>query len=524
VISHEAYAYDPARPGLLTSVIHQEQNQTQTRDLFGYDLLPELISAQYDQVNSGGNWITPARTCGYTFDKAGNRASITDSSGPACTYTTNSLNMYLQVGLDTVGPGSEHELSSFQNISYTYVNDTHLASVSGNGHNYQLLYDALGRCVARTMDGASTYFVYDGEKAIVEYGSAFTKTATNVYGRDIDEILQRTDYTASPARTFYYQDDHEGSVTHLMMVVNNVPTVVESYRYDAFGKPTMYNGPTQIPANVIQASAYNNRFLFTGREYVWQFGIYEYRNRAYHPGLGRFMSEDPKLFDAGDYNLFRYCANDPLDKTDPMGLEAMPDAQREAILKARLERDILNARPATYGLAVIGHSPLANEPRGSAPQGGTATTGQGGPSQGAGLDRSKYPPAIDAGLFPGMKSATDKSAEAMHRDREGFPYTVANGTGGQSEPKRGTKHEAAGHEYFREHVAYRGDLLSVGHVHNKGAAGFSDPDIGLNRPIMKNRDGYINSKGKVEQYDLYYRGWRWYLRPDMSIEAGPMRY
>ena len=33
------------------------------------------------------------------------------------------------------------------------------------------------------------------------------------------------------------------------------------------------------------------------------------------------MSEDPKLFDAGDYNLFRYCHNDPIDFTDPMGLD-----------------------------------------------------------------------------------------------------------------------------------------------------------------------------------------------------------
>jgi hypothetical protein len=51
------------------------------------------------------------------------------------------------------------------------------------------------------------------------------------------------------------------------------------------------------------------------------FGFYEYRARAYHPTLGRFMSEDPKLFDAGDYNLFRYCHNDPIDFTDPMGLQ-----------------------------------------------------------------------------------------------------------------------------------------------------------------------------------------------------------
>ena len=33
------------------------------------------------------------------------------------------------------------------------------------------------------------------------------------------------------------------------------------------------------------------------------------------------MSEDTKGFDAGDFNLFRYCNNDPEDRTDPMGLD-----------------------------------------------------------------------------------------------------------------------------------------------------------------------------------------------------------
>ncbi len=32
------------------------------------------------------------------------------------------------------------------------------------------------------------------------------------------------------------------------------------------------------------------------------------------------MSEDRKLFKTGDYNLFRYCHNGPIDFTDPMGL------------------------------------------------------------------------------------------------------------------------------------------------------------------------------------------------------------
>jgi RHS repeat-associated protein len=99
------------------------------------------------------------------------------------------------------------------------------------------------------------------------------------------------------------------------MASNGVAVVKESYRYDAFGAPTIYNGANAV----ITSSAIGNRFLFTGREYNSQFGFYEYRARAYHPGLGRFMSEDPKGFDAGDYNWFRYCENDPWDKTDPTG-------------------------------------------------------------------------------------------------------------------------------------------------------------------------------------------------------------
>src|SRR6266511_1594977 len=124
----------------------------------------------------------------------------------------------------------------------------------------------------------------------------------------------RYDPSFNPDVTYYYQQDHEGSVTHLLNTSGNV---IESYSYDVFGAPTIYD--TSNPPNVRNASLVSNRFMFTGREYANLFGFYEYRARAYHPGLGRFMSEDPKLFDAGDYNLFRYCHNDPIDMTDPMG-------------------------------------------------------------------------------------------------------------------------------------------------------------------------------------------------------------
>jgi len=53
----------------------------------------------------------------------------------------------------------------------------------------------------------------------------------------------------------------------------------------------------------------------------------------YQPELGRFMQPDPKEFAAGDYNLYRYCHNDPVNRSDPFGLWPT-DIHNEIIDKA----------------------------------------------------------------------------------------------------------------------------------------------------------------------------------------------
>ena len=62
------------------------------------------------------------------------------------------------------------------------------------------------------------------------------------------------------------------------------------------------------------------RYLFTGREFDSETSLYYYRARFYDPSLGRFLSEDPLGFDAGDVNLSRYVSNSPTNATDPLGL------------------------------------------------------------------------------------------------------------------------------------------------------------------------------------------------------------
>jgi RHS repeat-associated protein len=41
----------------------------------------------------------------------------------------------------------------------------------------------------------------------------------------------------------------------------------------------------------------------------------------FDPSIGRWMSDDPDGFDAGDTNLYRYVNNSPTNYTDPTGLE-----------------------------------------------------------------------------------------------------------------------------------------------------------------------------------------------------------
>lgn len=135
----------------------------------------------------------------------------------------------------------------------------------------------------------------------MEYKSTGALAGSNEYGKGIDEILMRADYVVVPGgQGYFYQQNYLGSVTHLTGWAGEV---IEKYGYDAFGTPT----------TTYTSGVFNNRFKFTGREHQPTFGIYEYRNRAYHSGLGRFLSEDPIGFAAGDTNMFRYCGGDPIN-------------------------------------------------------------------------------------------------------------------------------------------------------------------------------------------------------------------
>ena len=166
-----------------------------------------------------------------------------------------------------------------------------------------MTYDARNRVVSRSVNGDTETFVYDGWKLIEDYDSNGTEDAWYVNGPGADEILTRN---PTIGETSYYTQDGNGNVTTITDAEGNVQ---ERYSYDVYGTPTITDGA----GNVLAVSGVGNRFLFTGREYISQIGVYDYRNRVYSPTLGRFLQTDPIRFNAGDVNIYRYCGNDPTD-------------------------------------------------------------------------------------------------------------------------------------------------------------------------------------------------------------------
>ena len=288
---------------------------------FAYEPTNQLASAAYNGHNVANGPPTDATrtvTYAYTPDKL-SRSSMTDAGTTTTTtsYTPDALNQYTNVSGRGYTYDNNFNLTGTDAFLGVYDAANHLVSASNSGSidapltTAGFVYDGLGRCVKRTLNGVAALFVFDGWKPIAEWDEYQNLLAWNVYGPGADEILLRHQDAYGYIR---FHLDRHGNVAFLL---DNVGVVREKYTYDAFGRPKVTDLNGEHPRSF---SYYGHCFLFQGREYIKELGIYDYRNRFYYPALGRFLQTDPTGFGAGDMNLFRYCGDDPIDGSDPTGL------------------------------------------------------------------------------------------------------------------------------------------------------------------------------------------------------------
>jgi RHS repeat-associated protein len=257
-------------------------------------------------IGSACNWT-------YTYNKVHQMLSqnCSDTSyywrataGTVNYAAANNLNQYPQVGALAATYNTLGALATYNTWTYTYNTEQMLTAATKTGTSASFVYDPKLRQIQKTVGSTKTKYIYSGSHMMEERnGGTNALTRRYVYAGADEPVLQMT----SAGVVTYIHHDHHGSV----IAQSNATTgaVGNKYKYGPFGESA-----ATLPGTTIG---------YTGQRYDTELGLYHYKARYFHQGLGRFLQPDPIGYRAG-MNLYAYCNNDGLNHTDPDGME--PDS------------------------------------------------------------------------------------------------------------------------------------------------------------------------------------------------------
>lgn len=266
---------------------------------YAYDAASQVTGIAYLKPNG-----SPLGDLGYAYNQVGQRVAQTGSLSGNLLPAASTGNVFDDNNRQTQYHGAALSYDANGNLiddgqrTYEWDARDQLAAIrQGTQLVASFTYDALGRRKIKVEGGQGTAYLYDGADPVQETrGTAITGILT---GADIDERFSRTDGNGRA----YFLTDAIGSTRGLSDAAGEL---VQRYDYTPYGQTQASLGSS------------NNPYQYTGRE-LDESGLYHYRARYYHPGMGRFISEDPLGFGGGDVNLYAYVAGDPVSYNDPTG-------------------------------------------------------------------------------------------------------------------------------------------------------------------------------------------------------------
>ena len=112
-------------------------------------------------------------------------------------------------------------------------------------------------------------------------------------------------------------------------LVDSGGTLRKHASYDAFGnvQGEQFFDASSNELSSTDTNAVDTLFGYTGRPYDAETDLQNNLHRWYDSEVGRWISQDPIGFAAGDGNLYRYVGNGPTTSGDPSGLKEPPIAR-----------------------------------------------------------------------------------------------------------------------------------------------------------------------------------------------------
>jgi len=341
--------------------IEQKLHDSTNSELYAYDSAYRLLDFQRGTLNANRTAIsTPSSNSRqqqvWDLDGPGNWAELTTTEGGSSTLENRGHTSFNEISLIDEG-GVSNKRSHDKNGNLT---DEDVLSVGTDTYAFEwdhfnrlqrvkrksdgavvavYVYDAFGRRIRKVVTNSdnlngNTDFYYDNWRVFEEWDGTDTLIQQYVYGNYIDEVLvldrnQNGDTTAistSDQRLFY----HQNTLYSVFALTDETGKIAEGYQYDSYGSQTLFipgsNDVVEFGGDdlllVNGGTAVNNPYLFQGRRYDIEHGLYYFRNRYYDSETGRFIQRDP-LWDS--YNMgnhYNFVGNSPVGYVDPYGLEA----------------------------------------------------------------------------------------------------------------------------------------------------------------------------------------------------------
>lgn len=170
-------------------------------------------------------------------------------------------------------------------------------------------YDTLGNRISKTVDGRTTFFIYDLQHRLVAEADAHGRLHTQyLYAGHRPHTLLRADDGEQARDVFAIHADPRGLA---LAVTDEHANIVWQQAFGPFGEP--------LAATAVDMPAFHYPLRLAGQYDDAETGLHYNIHRYYDPRSGRYITPDPLGLSDSD-NRYAYVRNAPLGAVDPLGL------------------------------------------------------------------------------------------------------------------------------------------------------------------------------------------------------------